>query len=191
MRHVMRLDGVMALMAGLTLLGTACGGAVQADHQRQVNDALKAARIDQVAPHWDAQRKELRLTGTVLTADEKRQAEQVAASALGGRGTIVSDIVVSMRGAPEPAPVVAEVDDLEEIDQRIQKDVEGLFSDETVWKGREFHIVVRAGTVQLTGTALSQDDKDRITEMIARVAGVKDVVNRLEIRPARRDTSRR
>lgn len=77
------------------------------------------------------------------------------------------------------------------IDQRIQKDVEGLFSDETVWKGRELHIVVRAGTVQLTGTALSQDDKDRITEMIARVAGVKDVVNRLEIRPARRDTSRR
>ena len=181
MRHVMRLGGVVMLAAGLALLVTACAGA-WADPQSQVNDALKASRIDHVAPVWDGERKELRLRGIVLNADEKRQAEEIAASVLDGRGTVVSEITVTMRGAPMPAPAVAEADDLERIDERIQKDVEALFADKKVWKGRELHILVRGGSVRLTGTALSQEDKDRITEMVARVAGVKEVVNRLDLK---------
>lgn len=41
---------------------------------------------------------------------------------------------------------------------------------------------MRNGTVQLTGKALNQEDKDRITELVARVAGVKDVINRLDLK---------
>lgn len=183
MRHVMRLGGTLALVTGLVLLVGACSRAELArDYQSQVNDALKASRIDHIAPVWDPERREMKLQGIVLTADEKRHAEQVAADALGTHGTIVSEITITMRGAPEPAPVVAEVDDLEQIDDRIQKDVEALFSDDTVWKGRELNVVVRNGTVQLTGTALNQEDKDRITELVARVAGVKNVINRLDLK---------
>jgi osmotically-inducible protein OsmY len=181
MRHVTRLGGAVALATGLMLLATACA-AVERDPQSRVNDALKAARIDNVEPVWDADRQELRLRGVVVNADEKRQAEQVAASALGGRGTIVNDITITLRGAPQPAPVLAAADDLQRIDERIQKDVEALFAD-PVWKGREFEVMVRAGAVRLTGTALSQEDKDRITEAVARVAGVREVVNRLDIKP--------
>ncbi|HUF22893.1 MAG TPA: BON domain-containing protein [Vicinamibacterales bacterium] len=177
----MRLGGAAVLAAGLMLLVTACA-AIDADPQSRVNAALKAARIDHVAPIWDGQRNELRLRGVVVDADEKRQAEQVAASVLNGRGTIVNEITVTLRGAPQAAPVVAEAEDLERIDERIHRDVEALFADKTVWKGREFHILVRGGSVRLTGTALSQEDKDRITEMVARVAGVKDVINRLDLK---------
>lgn len=187
MRHVMRLGGAVALLMGLALLVTACSRpAPLEDVQSRVNDALKESRIDHVAPVWDAQRHELRLRGIVLTADEKALAERVAASTLGSAGTVINELTITMRGAPEPAPVVAEVDDLEQIDERIHRDVEALFADETVWKGRTIHVVVREGTVQLTGTALSQDDKDRITEMVARVAGVTHVINRLALKAPNR-----
>lgn len=181
MRHVMRLSGTVALAAALALLATACARSPE-DLQAEVNDALKEARIDHVAPVWEPQARQLRLQGIVLTPDEKQLAAEVAARTLGSRGTVVNDVSITMRGAPEPAPVVASVDDLEQIDNRIQKDIEALFSDEKVWKGREMDITVHQGTVQLTGSALSQDDKDRITEIVARVAGVKDVVNRMAVK---------
>jgi osmotically-inducible protein OsmY len=172
--------------AGLALLVSGCsrdGARVAIDDvQAEINDALKDARIDHVQPVWDAERREMKLRGLAIDAEEKRQAEQVASSTLRDRGRVINEVVISMRGAPEPAPVVAESDDLEQIDDRIQKDVEALFADKTVWKGRVLHIVVRTGEVHLSGTALSQEDKDRITEMIARVAGVKEVVNRLEVK---------
>ena len=57
-----------------------------------------------------------------------------------------------------------------------------LFADEDVWGGREFEILVHAGDVRLTGTVFSQEEKDRVTELVAGVAGVKSVVNRLAIR---------
>lgn len=186
MRHLIKLAGIIAFTAGLGLLVTACGSTpVLEDIPAQVNNALKEARIDHVSPIWDPDRREMKLRGTAIDADEKRQAEEVAANALRERGRIVNEVVITMRGAPEPAPVVAESDDLQQIDDRIQKDVNTLFSDD-VWKGREINVIVRTGTVHLTGSALSQADKDRITEAVARVAGVKDVINRLDVKEPRR-----
>lgn len=181
MRHLMRLGGALALVSGLGLLLTACDA--QLDPQARVNDALKNARLDSVAPVWDPQQHVMHLRGTVITADEKRQAEQVAASVLGNAGKVVNEISVTMRGAPEPAPAIAQAGDLQKIDDRIHADVEALFSDTKVWKGREFEILVHDGVVRLTGKVLSQDEKNRITEMVARVAGVKEVINRLDIKP--------
>ena len=187
MRYLMRLAGPLALAGGLACLITACGGHV--DHQARANDALKDARLDSVATIWEPDQKILRLRGTVVTADEKRQAEQVAASVIGDSGAVVNEIAVTMRGAPQPAPAIAQAGDLDKIDERIQTDVEALFSDTKVWKGREFEILVHGGTVRLTGRVLSQDDKDRVTEMVARVAGVKEVINRLEIKEPSRSQS--
>ncbi|MEX2272474.1 MAG: BON domain-containing protein [Vicinamibacterales bacterium] len=180
MQHMMRLGKLVALAGGLALLVTACGS--QLDHQVRTNDALKEARLDSVAPNWDPAQKILRLSGTVVTDQEKQQAEQVAASVIGNSGKVVNEIIVTMRGAPEPAPAIAQAGDIEKIDERIHADVEALFSDETVWKGREFEILVHSGTVRLTGQVLSQDEKDRVTEMVARVAGVKEVINRLSVK---------
>lgn len=47
MRYVMRLGEAAVLAAGLMLLVSACA-AVEADPQSEVNEALKAARIDHV-----------------------------------------------------------------------------------------------------------------------------------------------
>ena len=188
MRHWMRFGGALAFLSGLALLITACGAAAQLDPEARVNDALKSARLDSIAPVWDPEQKIMRLRGTVVTTDEKHQAEQVAASTLGSAGKVVNEVTVTMRGAPEPAPAVAQPDDLEKIDERIHSDVEALFSDEKVWKGREFDILVHAGVVRLTGKVLSQDEKNRITQMVAGVAGVKEVINRLDIKEIKERT---
>jgi len=191
MRNVIRLGGIILLMSGLALLSSACGSSaisVQKSLDERTNEALKEARFDQVVAAWDAQSSVMRLRGFVQTPAEKRQAEEVAEKIVGSSGTVASELNVTLRGAPAPAPVVAASEDLKLIDERIHRDVEQLFSDKKVWAGREFEILVNAGEVRLTGYVLTQEDKDRVTEMVARVAGVTEVVNRMAVKnPANPD----
>ena len=191
MRNVLKLGGIILLMSGLALLSTACGSPqlpVQKSLAERTNEALKESRFDQVVAAWDAQPAVMRLRGFVQTPTEKRQAEQVAESIVGTNGTVASELVVTLRGAPAPAPVVAESEDLQLIDERVQRDVEQLFADKKIWSGREFEVLVNAGQVRLTGHVLTQEEKDRVTEMVARVHGVTEVVNRLALKnPANPD----
>ena len=191
MRNVIKLGGIILLMSGLALLSSACGSSaisVQKSLDERTNEALKEARFDQVVAAWDAQSSVMRLRGFVQTPAEKRQAEEVAEKIVGSSGTVASELNVTLRGAPAPAPVVAASEDLKLIDERIHRDVEQLFSDKKVWAGREFEILVNAGEVRLTGYVLTQEDKDRVTEMVARVAGVTEVVNRMAVKnPANPD----
>jgi osmotically-inducible protein OsmY len=188
MRQMMRLGGVVAAVGALALFVSACGKAPQLDNQARVNNALKDARLDSIAPVWDPQQQAMHLKGTVVTADQKEQAQQVALAVLGSGANVVNEIAVTMRGAPEPAPAIAQAGDLEKIDDRIDSDVKALFADEKVWKGREFEILVHEGVVRLTGRVLSQDEKNRVTEMVAGIAGVREVINRLEIKEPKKQT---
>ena len=190
MRDVIKLGGILLLMSGLAVLSSACGssGPMQKSIDERTNEALKEARFDRVVAAWDAPSGVMRLRGFVQTPTEKREAEHVAEMVVGGHGTVTSELAVTLRGAPAPAPVVAASEDLQIIDERIHRDVEQLFADKKVWSGREFEILVHAGEVRLTGHVLTQDEKDRVTEMVARVAGVTEVVNRLALKnPANPD----
>ena len=193
MRNVIKLGGVLLLMSGLALLSVACGSSSSIQQKtldERSNEALKEARFDQVLAAWDPEASVMRLRGFVQTPAEKRAAEQVVEAIVGTRGAVTSELAVTLRGAPAPAPVLAASEDLQMIDERIHRDVEHLFSDKSVWAGRKFEILVHAGEVRLTGHVLSQEDKDRVTEMVAGVAGVTEVVNRLALKnPADRDPS--
>ena len=185
MRDVIKLGGVLLLMGGLALLSTGCGSTplpLQKTLDERTNEALKEARFDQVLAAWEPQSSVMHLSGFVQTPAEKREAEQVAELIVGSTGTVASDLAVSLRGAPAPAPVVAASADLELIDERVQRDIEQLFADKHVWAGREIDVLVSAGVVRLTGQVLTQEEKDRVTEMVARVAGVGEVVNRLALK---------
>lgn len=191
MRVVMRFGRVLLLMSGLACLAAACSStATETGLHERANEALKEARLDQVKAEWEPAGHTLRLRGFVLTPEDKRQAEEVARSVVGSGGQVVNELSITTRGAPTPAPVLASAGDLELIDERIHGDVERLFSDERVWGGREFEVLVHGGEVRLTGKVLSQDEKDRVTEMVAGVTGVTGVVNRLAVRnPEDRDRS--
>lgn len=183
MRVVMRFGQVLLLMSGLAFLAAACAEteAETGLHQR-ANEALKEARLDQVRAEWDPNSQALLLRGFVLSPEDKRHAEEVARSVIGSSGRVVNELTITTRGAPTPAPVLATAEDLKLIDERIHRDVEQLFSDKDVWGGREFEILVHNGQVRMTGEVFSQAEKDRVTEMVAEVAGVTGVVNRLTIK---------
>ena len=183
MRVVMRFGRVLLLMSGLALLAAACAGpATDTGLHQRANEALKEARLDQVKAEWDPNSQTLLLRGLVLSPEDKRHAEDVARSVIGSGGHVVNELVITTRGAPTPAPVLASAEDLELIDERIHRDVEQLFADDDVWGGREFEVLVHGGEVRLTGKVFSQAEKDRVTELIAGVAGVTGVVNRLTVR---------
>lgn len=189
MRVMISLGRALLLASGLALLSTACSTAETAESVEVLepevhagaNEALKTARLDHVKAEWDDARETVHLRGFVSDPDERRRAEQVARDAAGAT-PIVNELTISMRTAPTPAPVLASARDLELIDERIHRDVESLFADESVWGGREFNVLVHAGDVRLTGEVLTQAEKDRVTEMVAGVAGVTGVVNRLSVR---------
>lgn len=194
MRHLARIGGLFLLMSGLALLSAACSATPTAEPMpsadERVNAALKEARLDHVIAVWDAETGALKLEGFVAGPNEKRQAEDIVAGVVGRDHTIVNEIAVTLRGAPAPPPVVVASHDLEVIDERVQRDIEMLFADKTVWGGREIEAGVLQGTVRLTGHVLSQEEKDRVTEMVTRVTGVTEVVNRLDVRnPEDRDRS--
>ena len=187
MRVVMRFGRVLLLMSGLALLATACadteaGTGIETGLHQRANEALKEARLDQVKAEWNPDNEALVLRGFVLNPEDKRRAEDVARAVIGPNGQVVNELTITTRGAPTPAPVLASAEDLELIDERIHRDVEHLFSDENVWGGREIEVLVHTGQVRLTGEVLSQEEKDRVTEMVAGVAGVTGVVNRLMVR---------
>ena len=188
MRVAMSFGRVLLLTSGLALLLTGCAKPDAGLHER-ANEALKEARLDQVQADWDAEAHVVRLRGFVLSPEDKRRAEEVARQVAGGRD-VVNELRITTRGAPTPAPVLASAEDLKLIDDRIHGDVERLFEDDDVWGGREFEILVHAGEVRLTGSVYSQEEKDRVTGMVAEVAGVTGVINRLAVRnPEGRDRS--
>lgn len=194
MRHLAKIGSLFLLMSGLALLSAACSATPAAEPMptadERVNAALKEARLDQVIAVWDKQTGALKLEGFVPGPNEKRQAEDIVAGIVGRDQTIVNEIAVTLRGAPAPAPVVVASEDLKLIDERVQRDIELLFADKTVWGGREIDAGVLEGKVRLTGHVLSQEEKDRVTEMVTRVTGVTEVVNRLDVRnPEDRDRS--
>lgn len=189
MRVIVRVGRTLLPIAGLILLSAACApaeveepvGAVEPAVHADVNEALKDARLDQVKAEWSEARDAVHLRGFVFNPVERHRAETVARDAAGG-APVINELRVSMGAAPAPAPVLASASDLERIDERIHGDVEALFDDRDVWGGRELKVAVHAGQVRLTGEVLTQDEKDRVTEMVAGVAGVKGVVNRLTVR---------
>lgn len=179
MTRLVRLAGIVAWLFGVALLVSACSD--NPDYDERANAALHSVQLDHLHAAWDGYGRVLRLRGIAASGAERRKAEQAVKDWLQGEAELLNEIVVVQKGAA-PSPAALVVPDLQAIDERIQKEVDAIFAQD-VWKGREIEVTVHLGEVKLTGTALNQSDKDRITEIVTRIEGVKDVVNMLEIKP--------
>jgi osmotically-inducible protein OsmY len=60
-----------------------------------------------------------------------------------------------------------------------------MFKEDNQWDRDNFDLTFhsKAGVVTVTGSAPSQAAKDRVTQRVRSVEGVKDVVNDLELKP--------
>jgi osmotically-inducible protein OsmY len=81
--------------------------------------------------------------------------------------------------------VKVEGSNIDEVDDRIEKQLSQMFEDRTEWDfdGRGVSFDSNAGVVTVTGTVESQAVKDKIGERARQTPGVRDVVNNLEVKP--------
>jgi osmotically-inducible protein OsmY len=179
---------VKALIRFLPVLAFVASGAVftgceqkanTPNYESRVQDRLKDAKLDDVNANWKNDEKALHLSGKVKAEAEKQRAEVLANEVVGTSGRVVNEVKV-------------EGEDTADADNQIEQNLDKTFKEDDQWDrdttDLSFHS--KAGVVTVTGSAGSQAIKDRVTEKVRSVDGVKDVVNDLEIKPAKPSTAR-
>ena len=172
MRILLRSLPIVALVIGGPMIG-ACQRASNApDYETRVQDRLKDANLKDVNANWKKDENTLHLTGEVKAEADKRRAEEVASEVVGTSGRVVNEVKV-------------EGVDYNELDSRIERQLDQMFKEDDQWDRDNFDLTFRskAGVVTITGSAPSQAAKDRVTERVRPVEGVKDVLNDLEVKP--------
>jgi hyperosmotically inducible periplasmic protein len=182
MRHIFKTVP-LTLALGLLAFTLACGDSRDArvDYEDRVNEQLKAAELDnKVNVNWNNDERVLRLTGEVDRETDKARAEELAQQVVGTSGRVVNEVKV-------------EGQDYGRADDRIEEQLNRIFEDRTEWDfdGRGVSFDSEQGVVTITGTVESEATKQKIAERARATAGVKDVVNNLDVDPKRRTTDRR
>jgi osmotically-inducible protein OsmY len=163
---------LIAILAAGPMI-SACNTAKSPDYESRVQDRLKSAEIKDVNANWKKDENALHLTGEVKNPSEKQRAEELANEVVGTSGRVVNEVKV-------------EGDNSAELDSRIEQSLDRMFKEDDEWdrdtNDLTFHS--KAGVVTITGDAQSQAIKDRVSERVRTVDGVKDVVNDLQIKAA-------
>ena len=165
-----------ALLGAAPLMTAACADrtADKPDVEARVKDNLKTAKLDDVKADWKADEKALHLSGEVQNAADKARAEELAQQVVGTSGRVVNEVKVEGTNA-------------DEVDDRIEKDLDRAFKEDDQWDRDtlDLNFDSKAGVVTITGDAPSEAIKAKVGERVRAVPGVKDVVNNLEIKPAK------
>lgn len=173
MKRLFSSWAAVALIAAAPLV-TACQ-TERPDYQERVNDTLEQANLGDVNADWKADEKQLVLSGEVENAADKARAEELAKQVVGTSGRIVNEVKV-------------EGTNIEALDDQIEDQLGRAFKEDNEWDldGLDLNFNSEAGVVTITGDAPSQEVKDRVTARVKTMAGVKDVVNNLEVKPVKK-----
>jgi osmotically-inducible protein OsmY len=167
----MRSLGTAAAILALTF---AFGCNKGPDPKKDVDNALKQANVQHVDVNYDRDAKVVHLKGEVDSAAEKARAEQVASQVVGTSGRVLNEVTVKGR----------DTDTADNLDGQIRDSLKDKVDSDTVLKDRHINFDVNNGAVEIKGSVASAAEKDRVGEMVRSVAGVKDVANALEVKPA-------
>jgi osmotically-inducible protein OsmY len=173
-RFLFRSVPLIAVLAAGPMISACQNTAKSPDYESRVQDRLKDANIKDVSANWKKDENTLHLTGEVKNPTDKERAEELANQVVGTSGHVVNEVKV-------------EGDNSDNLDSRIEKDLDKMFKEDDQWDrdttDLTFHS--KTGVVTITGDASSQDIKDQVTAKVRSVDGVKDVVNDLQIKPAK------
>jgi osmotically-inducible protein OsmY len=169
MTHLSRISAILALVVAVAAL-SACE---RPDPERRASQALQEANLDEVRANWDDDARVLRLSGTVHNPADRMRAEEVAMQAVGTTGTVLNEVEVE--GMEEYA---------READRDIEERLDRMIEDDETWRDRDINFEVNQGAVMITGEVHSQEERQRIEQIVRNTEGVRDVANALEIRPA-------
>jgi hypothetical protein len=178
-KFLFRLIPLVAILAAGPMISACQNTAKSPDYESRVQDRLKDANIKDVSANWKKDENTLHLTGEVKTPTDKERAEELANQVVGTSGRVVNEVKV-------------EGDNSENLDASIEKTLDNIFKEDDEWDrdttDLTFHS--KAGVVTITGDAPSQEIKDRVATRVRSVDGVKDVVNDLQIKPAKEPSAK-
>jgi len=117
---------------------------------------------------------EVQLSGFVDTPDQKSKAADLAKQVIG-----VKDVVNNITLKEQNESGSGESTD----DKSLTKDVRSALSNNPDYKFNEVNVDVYQGEVQLSGFVDTSDQKSEAADLVKQVAGVKDVVNNITIKP--------
>jgi osmotically-inducible protein OsmY len=178
-KALFRLLPLVALVATAPVFTGCEQKANTPNYESRVQDRLKDAKLDDVNASWKNDEKALHLSGKVKAEAEKQRAEFLASEVVGTSGRVVNEVRV-------------EDVDTTQADNDIEQRLDKMFKEDDQWDRdtNDLTFDSNAGVVTITGDAGSQEIKDRVTAKVRSVEGVKDVVNNLEIKPAKEPSTK-
>lgn len=171
----------VAVAFALAISAGACSQAQVPDPTERTEQALEQANIADVDVEWDGEARIAHLKGTVDDPRERERAEEVAATAVGTAGKVLNEIEVELE-ATGTAGHSAVGDD---VDGRLHGALDDVVDSDPVLRDRDIDFDVNNGAVTVKGEVRSAAEKNRVTEIIKGVPGVKDFANSLEVKPAK------
>ena len=170
-----------ALLAGV-LFVVGCKSS-HPDEKSIVTNALSINNLSSVGVSQDREKGVMTLTGTVDSQDLKNQAESLAKQAAPDY-TIADEIGVRPVVDPNQAGAVAS-----KLDDGIEDNFKAEIKAHKNLDDQSIHAKVKNGTIVLTGTVKTAQQKKEAEGLAKMVPNVQQVVNELEIKPGKHSTA--
>lgn len=171
--------GLMAVFAATLLIMftlTACEREKHPDVKDAVNTAMTRNDLGVVKVSQDRDKGVLTLSGDVETADQKAQAESIAAQTAPGY-TIANEIGVRPVGQESQAKSVDS-----NLDDGIESNFKASLKAHKDLDNQHISFDAKNGTLVLTGSVKSPALKAEAQKLAKAVPNVKEVVNEIEVR---------
>ena len=168
-----------------TLLLAACNQKPQhPDVKTAVDTAMTRNDLGVVKVSQDRDKGVLTLTGDVETADQKSQAETVAAQAAPGYA-ISNELGVRPVGAESQAKAIDS-----NLDDAIEKNFKAALKAHKNLDDQSISYDAKNGTLVLKGSVKTSAQKSEAQKLAKAVPNVKEVVNEIEVKPDKDTTGK-
>ena len=140
-----------------------------------VEKSLKAQGLDNINVDEDRDKGVITLKGEVKSAEAKQQAEEAAKSAAQGE-IVANEIEVRPQGMEDQAGDVAE-----NKDDAIESNFKAAIAQHN-WENQHVRFDVKEGVITLNGDVDTTAQRTQMEKVAAGIPGVKQVVNKLEVK---------
>ncbi len=162
---------VIALLTAGALVASC--GRNEPDYEDVADRALDGAGLQAAEADYDADAKVIHVTGTVTSEADRQRAGDVVSAAVGSGAQVANEVTVQ-GGHEETA---------NDFDDAIETRLNNVVQLDAALKESAITFDAAEGVVTITGRVPTVAMKDRVGTLAKAEAGVRDVVNSLEVGP--------
>ena len=177
------LLGSAAVLAGGLVIAGCQHQPAHADEKTAVTNSLSNNNLSSVSVSQDRDKGVMTLTGDLTSDDQKAQAENLAKQSAPDY-TIADEIGVRPLGEQSQASAVDS-----NLDSGIEDNFKAEIKAHKSLDDQSIHAKAKNGTLVLTGSVKTSNQKKEAESLAKKVPNVQQVVNELEVRPGKHTTA--